>query len=98
MAKAHSHGHVAVKACDAGKAFCISIALNLLYVLAEVIAGLMYDSMALLTDAGHNISDIASLLLSLFAFRLAKKSPQNALPMGTKKQRCWRLLATPAFY
>jgi cobalt-zinc-cadmium efflux system protein len=36
------------------RAFIIGICLNLAFVLAEIIAGLIYNSMALLTDAGHN--------------------------------------------
>ena len=68
-----------------GKAFYLSIGLNLIYVLAEVFAGLVYNSVALLTDAGHNISDIGSLLLSLLAFRLAKKKPTARFTYGYKK-------------
>lgn len=85
----HHHGHAhshALSAADAyNKAFLIGIGLNTVYVLAEVAAGLYYESMALLTDAGHNVSDVASLLLSLLAFRLAKRKASEAYTYGYKK-------------
>ncbi len=69
----HNHAHsINVKEVNS-KAFVIGIALNLLFVIIEVAAGFVYDSMALLTDAGHNLSDVASLVLSLIAFKLTKK-------------------------
>jgi cobalt-zinc-cadmium efflux system protein len=85
----HHHGHAqshSLSATDAyNKAFLIGIGLNALYVVAEVAAGLYYDSVALLTDAGHNASDVASLLLSLLAFRLARKKASDAYTYGYKK-------------
>ena len=75
------------------KAFSLSIALNLLYVVAEVIAGLSYNSVSLLTDAGHNASDVGSLLLSLLAFRLAKKRPTARFTYGYKKTTVLAALA-----
>jgi cobalt-zinc-cadmium efflux system protein len=65
--------------------FVIGIGLNLAFLVAEVIAGLIYNSMALLTDAGHNASDVASLLLSLIAFRLARKKSTSQFTYGFKK-------------
>lgn len=83
----HTHGHShALSAADAhNKAFLLGIGLNTLYVLAEVAAGLYYDSVALLTDAGHNASDVASLLLSLLAFRLARRKASDTYTYGYKK-------------
>jgi cobalt-zinc-cadmium efflux system protein len=89
----HGHSHGVTSADDMGNAFKISIALNLLYVIAEIIAGFMYNSMALLTDAGHNISDIASLLLSVAAFWLAKKRPTTRYTYGYKKTTILSALA-----
>lgn len=81
----HSHSH-SVTAVQAGsKAFIVGIALNLVYVLAETIAGLWTHSLALLTDAGHNLSDVASLALSLIAFRLARVKPTQTFTYGYKK-------------
>ena len=69
----HDHAH-AVEINKTNKnVFLIGICLNLVFVLVEVIAGIAYNSMALLTDAGHNLSDVASLLISMVAFWAAKK-------------------------
>lgn len=43
------------------------------YFIAELVAGFMTNSLALLSDAGHMLSDIAAMALSLFAFRIAKR-------------------------
>lgn len=67
------------------KAFVVGIGLNLLFVIAEVVAGFVYDSMALLTDAGHNASDVASLVLSLIAFWMARKKSSAKYTYGFKK-------------
>jgi cobalt-zinc-cadmium efflux system protein len=81
----HSHAHNVDLEHGNRKAFLIGISLNLLFVLAEVIAGLVYNSMALLTDAGHNASDVASLALSLAAFWMAKKKSNATYTYGFKK-------------
>jgi len=65
--------------------FLIGIGLNMAFVLAEVIAGFIYNSMALLTDAGHNLSDVASLVISLVAFWMAKKKSSAVYTYGYKK-------------
>jgi cobalt-zinc-cadmium efflux system protein len=69
----------------ASRAFLIGIFLNISFVLVEIAAGLIYGSIALLTDAGHNAGDVASLLLSLLAIRLAKRKPTNVFTYGYKK-------------
>ena len=86
---AHSHAghhHHQVSPADAANgAFIAGIVLNSAYVVVQVIAGLMTHSMALLSDAGHNLSDVASLVLSLLAFRLAKVKPTDSFTYGYKK-------------
>jgi len=85
----HDHGHHhhhQVSAADAASGtFIIGIILNAGYVVAEVIAGLYSHSMALLSDAGHNLGDVLGLALSLFAFRLAKVRPTQSFTYGYKK-------------
>src|SRR5690349_13973881 len=82
----HDHHHHAVSLSDVtNKAFRAGIVLNVVFVLAEIVAGIIYGSMSLLTDAGHNAGDVASLLLSLFAFRLARKKPTTTHTYGYKK-------------
>jgi cobalt-zinc-cadmium efflux system protein len=81
----HQHTHSVSAQEVTSKAFVIGIALNALYVVAEIVAGLLYNSLSLLTDAGHNIGDVASLLLSLIAFRLARKKATTEFTYGYKK-------------
>ncbi len=85
----HSHAghhHHQVSAADAvNKAFITGIALNAAFVVIQAIAGFMTQSVALLSDAGHNLSDVASLVLSLIAFRLAKVKPTHSFTYGYKK-------------
>lgn len=93
MAHNHNHHHGATNTANVSTAFWISIGLNLLYVASEIVAGLVYHSMALLTDAGHNVSDVASLLLSLVAISLAKKKPTSGFTYGYKKTTVLAALA-----
>jgi len=91
----HDHTHSHQTGINQGNknAFLFGIVLNAAFVLAEIIAGLIYNSMALLTDAGHNISDIASLVLSLLAFRIARKRSTAAFTYGYKKTTILAALA-----
>jgi cobalt-zinc-cadmium efflux system protein len=81
----HHHHPTVMDPADNGKAFIVGIGLNALFVIVEVIVGLFSNSMSLLTDAGHNLSDVASLVLSLIAFRLAKKKSTEKFTYGYKK-------------
>ncbi len=81
----HGHSHAATAAQATSKAFLLGIILNLLYVAVEAGAGFWTHSLSLLTDAGHNLSDVASLALSLIAFRLAKVKPTQTFTYGYKK-------------
>jgi cobalt-zinc-cadmium efflux system protein len=80
----HHHHHVSA-ADAANSAFIAGIVLNSAYVIVQAVAGFMTNSMALLSDAGHNLSDVASLILSLLAFRLAKVKPTDSFTYGYKK-------------
>jgi len=86
----HSHGHGhhhhhAVELKSLNNAFIVGIVLNFLFVVIEVVAGLSIHSLSLLSDAGHNLADVASLALSLFAFRLVKVRPNSKYTYGYKK-------------
>ena len=81
----HHHHHHAPPTDVAGKAFIAGIILNGLYVAVQVVTGFMTHSMAMLADAGHNLSDVASLALSLMAFRWAKKKRTQHYTYGFKK-------------
>ena len=81
----HGHSHQLDFEHGNRNAFLIGIGLNLAFVIIEVIAGLWYNSISLLTDAGHNLSDVASLVLSLVAFWMARKKSSPSFTYGYKK-------------
>ena len=81
----HHHHHHHGAPASIGAIFIVSIALNALFVVIEAAVGLWQDSMSLLSDAGHNLSDVLSLVLVLVAFRLAKHRSTNRYTYGYKK-------------
>lgn len=86
MSHEHSHQHShAINAESLNKAFIIGIVLNLAFVVIEFAAGFWFDFLALLSDAGHNLSDVVSLVLALLAFRLAKVKANERYTYGYKK-------------
>lgn len=68
------------------RSFIVGIVLNIVFVLAEAGAGFYYDSLALLSDAGHNLSDVVSLVLAMFALRLSMAKPSLQYTYGYKKK------------
>ena len=68
-----------------GRAFAIGVALNTAFVIAEGAAGLWSGSLALLADAGHNLSDVLALLLAWGAAVLAKRAPAGRRTYGHRK-------------
>ncbi|MFI5124179.1 MAG: cation diffusion facilitator family transporter [Chitinophagales bacterium] len=80
----HAHGH-AVELKSVNAAFIIGIVLNLGFVVVEAVAGLIIHSLSLLSDAGHNLADVASLALALFAFRMLKVKSNANYTYGYKK-------------
>lgn len=89
----HGHSQHLEPAQGNRNAFFIGICLNLAFVLVEVIAGFVYDSVALFTDAGHNASDVASLVLSLMAFYMSRKKSTSTFTYGFKKTTVLAALA-----
>ncbi len=82
----HSHGHHHHHAPkDMGRAFAIGVGLNTAFVAVEVAAGFWAGSMALLADAGHNLSDVLALLLAWGATILAKRAPTGRRTYGLRK-------------
>ena len=78
----HDHSHVIT---TLNRAFLIGIALNIAYVVAEAVAGLCCHSLGLLSDAGHNLSDVVSLVLALIAFKLSDSLATRKDTYGYKK-------------
>jgi len=85
----HGHGfghhHHPVNLEKVNRAFVIGIVLNFLFVIIEVIVGLSIHSLSLLSDAGHNLADVASLAMALIAIRLLKIKPTDKYTYGYKK-------------
>ncbi|HEY6899495.1 MAG TPA: cation diffusion facilitator family transporter, partial [Puia sp.] len=79
------HHHHQVNLKEVNRAFVIGIILNFLFVIIEVIVGLAIHSLSLLSDAGHNLADVASLAMSLIAIRLLKVKPTEKYTYGYKK-------------
>lgn len=79
----HTHGPVALT--QVNRALVIGAVLNTLYVVLEFGLGAYYNSVALMADAGHNLSDVAGLLLSLLAFRLAQVRYRTYYTYGFRK-------------
>lgn len=70
---------------ELSRVFYWAIGLNLGYVVLEAIFGLWSGSMGLLSDAGHNLSDVASLLVALLAFKASQKAPNKRYSYGYGK-------------
>lgn len=84
MAHDHSH-HSTQTLTKVNRAFIIGIILNLAFVVIEFITGFYTNSLALLSDAGHNLSDVATLVLSLFALVMAKRKATAVYTYGFHK-------------
>jgi cobalt-zinc-cadmium efflux system protein len=83
----HDHGHShglghALAPANFGKAFAVGVALNAGFVVLEVVFGLLGHSVALLADAGHNLSDALGLGIAWAAVVLAKRRPTKRFTYG----------------
>jgi cobalt-zinc-cadmium efflux system protein len=88
----HGHDHGAV----GGRGFAVAVALNLVFVVAEAVAGLVSGSMALIADAGHNLSDVLSLMLAWGASVLAARPPSARYTYGLKSSSILAAIANAA--
>tara|TARA_R110002073_G_scaffold72537_1_gene177680 strand:+ start:714870 stop:715784 length:915 start_codon:yes stop_codon:yes gene_type:complete len=79
------HQHSPQNLKNINKAFYIGIFLNLLFTIIEFVVGYMYNSLALIADASHNLSDVASLVISLIGMKLAQKAATLTYTYGYKK-------------
>ena len=86
----HSHDHGPV---DYGRAFAVGIGLNLAYVVVEAGYGFASRSLALVADAGHNLSDVLGLALGWVAVALAKRPPTPRRTYGLRRSSVLAALA-----
>lgn len=88
MSESHQHDHSAIGHShapkDFGKAFAIGTALNLGFVIIEAVYGVFAHSLALIADAGHNLSDVLGLLLAWGATLLARTAPTEQRTYGMR--------------
>lgn len=82
MSHEHHHTH---EITTLSRAFVLGIVLNALFVAVELSAGLLSGSLGLISDAGHNLSDVASLALSMLAFHLSRRKATRHYTYGYQK-------------
>lgn len=97
----HHHGHAqhshAQQITKINTAFVVGIILNLLFVVIEFVAGWYNNSMALISDAGHNLVDVFSLVLALMAFRMARVKSNDLMTYGYSKTTILASLVNAVF-
>lgn len=85
----HHHDHAAIPGDEADekvvRAFRFAVFLNCGLVAAEVVFGMAANSVGLLSDAGHNFSDVLSIVLAWWAHEMAKKPASGRLTFGYRK-------------
>lgn len=94
MSAGHSHDHAPK---DFGRAFAIGIALNVGFVLIETVFGFAANSMSLLADAGHNLSDVLGLVVAWAGAVMVKRAASPRFTYGLKKAPILAALANSLF-
>lgn len=85
-ADGHGHGHGHAHAPPSfGTAFAVGISLNLIFVVVEAIYGFSSDSVALISDAAHNLTDVLGLGLAWAAVLFARRKPSKRRTYGLRK-------------
>lgn len=93
MSHHHSHDHHHGSPDAQGRAFGIAIALNTVFVAVEFAYGVIANSTALMADAGHNLSDVLGLLLTMGAAYLARRMPGGRYTYGLRSTSILAALA-----
>jgi cobalt-zinc-cadmium efflux system protein len=94
----HGHGHHGHSHAPAsfGLAFAIGVTLNSVFVVAELFFGYAADSLALISDAVHNLSDVMALLLAWGALWLSQRQPTDRHTYGYRRASILAALANAA--
>src|SRR6185369_77969 len=92
----HEHGHHHAPA-SFGNAFATAIALNVGFVAIEAVYGFIANSMSLLADAGHNLSDVLGLVVAWAGAVMAKRAASPRFTYGLKKAPILAALANSLF-
>ena len=96
MTHSHSHDHTHTPK-NFSRAFAVSIALNTGFVIVEVSYGILANSLALIADAGHNLSDVLGLLLAWGASLLVRRLPTPRRTFGLKRSSILVALLNASF-
>ena len=89
----HSHGHSHVPANVSGRTMGAAVALTLAFVVVEAVCGWFAHSLALLSDAGHNLADAAALGFSWYALSIANKPSHEGMTFGYHRVGIFAALA-----
>ena len=82
----HSHGHGHAQHFDThNRSFALAVVLNVVFVAIEAVYGVLSGSLALLADAGHNLSDVLGLVMAWVASWLATQKATDRNTYGLKK-------------
>jgi len=81
----HGHHHHTHSIERLSTIYIVAVALNLAFVIVEVVAGILGNSIGLLSDAGHNLSDVFSLILAMIALKLASSHATKRFTYGHRK-------------
>jgi len=98
----HNHGHShglghSHAPADFGRAFAVGITLNTVFVIVEVVYGLLAHSLALVADAGHNLGDVLGLALAWGAAVWARRAPTARYTYGWRRSSVLAALANAIF-
>ncbi|MEO3857033.1 cation diffusion facilitator family transporter [Acrocarpospora sp. B8E8] len=83
-AHGHGHGHALTREAD-GRYLTGALLLIVAFMVGEVIAGLIAHSLALISDAGHMLTDAAAIVVALIAMRIAARPPQGGFTYGLRR-------------
>ena len=96
-ATVHTHAHAhGLDASGHDRAFAIGVALNVAFVVIEWVFGVLANSLALVADASHNLSDVLGLLLAWGAAMLARRGPSARFTYGLRSSTIYAALANAA--
>jgi cobalt-zinc-cadmium efflux system protein len=81
----HNHGHDRNGKASWGTRLFVSMVMNLIIPIIQIIAGILAGSVALISDAIHNLSDFVSLLISYMALKIGRRGPTLSLTFGYRR-------------
>ena len=80
----HVHVHGVTSASD-GRWLALALAINVAFMAVEVVGGILADSLALISDAAHMLTDAGAIGLAILALRLARRAPRGSFTFGFKR-------------